>query len=608
MTCSSNTTCRPERGPRRGRLQLLIFAGALAAAAFAASPTIGQPDAAGQLMIEAQDLLAQGRAPEAEGRLHAALEAGVPRRAVAAQMGRALLAQGKTKEARGWLEAGEFSPHSALAGLRTLASLEMREGRLDRAGDAYNSALALAPNDAGLWADIARFRYVGGEHLLAVEAADHALTLGPDDPAVLLLQAELVRDREGMVPALRWFEKALERSPNDVGILLPYAATLGEAGQAVRMLAVTRQILELDPGNPRAFYLQAVMAARAGDYWLARRLLGRIAGRLDGLPGYRLVRGVAEIGAGNYALAVQVLDPLVAQQPGNRRARDLLARALFLDGEYRLVTDRFADGANREDASAYLRMTVARAFEQMGDRERAAPFLNSVAQAPSRAFRPVEGNRPVGELLAQGDLAQAGAVTGDWLARDPGNFDNLSLSGDVAAAQGDVRAALLNYASAARIRMPESLMARRFQAMFVAGQSADARRLALGYLAANPTSVEARRAVAALSAQAGDWERARRMLQSLVADGRDRDVRLLSDLALAQIGAGMADEAEATARRAYRLYPADPAAAQAWGFALALRGGKGETAAALLAKARKMAGDSPLLVQARTVLAEKRPG
>ena len=582
----------------------MIIAAALAAAIpLAPSPSNGQTGAvqsAGDLIIQARELLARGDPIGAQACLDAALQKGTPRRAIAAQMGRALLAQGKPDDARAWLEPAAFSPSSASDGFRALAELKLRDGRLDMAADAYNRALAIAPDDAGLWVDIARFRYLGGEHLLAIAAADRALSLDAQNPDALLLQGELVRDREGMEPALRWFEKALQKSPDDPDVLLQYAATLGEAGQAARMLEITRHLLEIDPNNPRAFYLQAVMAARAGNYWLARRLLDRIGGRLDGLAGYKLLVGVVEIESGNYALAIEALDPLVQSQPANRKARDLLARALFLDGEYRPLTRRFAGIADREGESAYLKMTVARAFEQLGERERAAPLLDSVARRAGPPVRPIPQNRPVGDLLAADDFVQAQATVSAWLAGNSGNFDHLSLAGDVALASGDARRALVYYGTAARIRMPESLMMRRFQAMLMLGQSAQAARLAETFLANNPQSVGARRTVAWVAARSQDWQRARRLLQSLAIDGRARDVQLLSDLALAQIGAGRPQEAEATARRAYRLYRAHPVAAQAWGLALAANGDRGKAASALLAKARAMMGDGPLLAQTRS--------
>src|SRR3546814_6376563 len=55
--------------------------------------------------------------------------------------------------------------------------------------------------------------------------------------------------------------------------LIEDAATLGDLGRMRAMLAVTRRAIAADPADPRAYYLQAVLAARAGRFDLARVLL-----------------------------------------------------------------------------------------------------------------------------------------------------------------------------------------------------------------------------------------------------------------------------------------------------------------------------------------------
>ncbi len=48
-------------------------------------------------------------------------------------------------------------------------------------------------------------------------------------------------------------------------------------------------MLAAQPGDARACYLQAVIAACAGDCNLSRRLMQLVAGRLVGLAGTRLL-------------------------------------------------------------------------------------------------------------------------------------------------------------------------------------------------------------------------------------------------------------------------------------------------------------------------------
>ncbi|KAK0358749.1 hypothetical protein LTR94_034118, partial [Friedmanniomyces endolithicus] len=93
-------------------------------------------------------------------------------------------------------------------------------------------------------------------------AADRAVALAPGDAKALTLRGELTRAQYGLAASLPWFERALAANPDSVPTLEQYAATLADAGQASHMLGLTRRLLALDPSNPRAWMMQAVMAAR----------------------------------------------------------------------------------------------------------------------------------------------------------------------------------------------------------------------------------------------------------------------------------------------------------------------------------------------------------
>ena len=76
------------------------------------------------------------------------------------------------------------------------------------------------------------------------------------------------------------YEAALQRDPWHHDALIEYAATLGDAGRTRAMLDATRRALQARPASPQAYYLQAVLAARAGSYGLARSLLQRSCSEL----------------------------------------------------------------------------------------------------------------------------------------------------------------------------------------------------------------------------------------------------------------------------------------------------------------------------------------
>ncbi len=598
MTCSSSTTCRPERNASGWRPALLLTAG-LAALAM---PLRADTSGAVKLIEEARADLARGDGIAAEIVLKKALDTGAPREAIAARMGEAMLDQGERGKARDWLGPAQFAPQEAFHGFRMLGRLERLDGNLPAAGKAYDRALAINGKDAGLWVDIGRLRYAGGEHVQAIEAADHALSLDPANASALEFRAEIVRDQFGLQAALPWFEAALAHAPDDLQALGEYAATLGELGRATDMLTVTRHMLELDGRNAQALWLQAVLAARAGDNGLARSMLDKIGDRFDRVPGAILLHSVLNLRSGNFLLAAEVLEQLAARQPGNMRAQELLAAAYYGAGSYSEVIRRFEQAAGDPAASPYLLTTVARAHEMLGQRDKAAPLLDRAALLNDRPNAPVADGSELGAMLAAKDFAGAEALAERRRTASPGNADALAMAGDAQLAQNRAAAAVDRYRIAARVRISDSLLQRIAVALVGAGQDAAAEALVESYLAQNPSSRVARRMAAALAGRQGDWARAAQLLGNLSDSTGGGDARLLADLSLAQLRTGDAEAAEKTAAEAYRLQPASAVTAQAWGMALAALKERPQDARALLDKARAIGGDNPLLAEARRQL------
>ncbi|KHK91221.1 hypothetical protein LK12_09970 [Novosphingobium malaysiense] len=576
--------------------------------ALTSSPGLGEGPPGEALIEAARAALSRGDGIDSEMKLRAALAKGASRSEVAAWMGKAYLEQDDLDKAHDWLASGNFSASTAADGWRALGLVERLQGNLAASDRAYAKALDLIPDDASLWVEIGRLRYASGQHVRAIAAADHALALDPADVRALQYRGQLVRDRYGLRAALPWFEQALRHDAKDVSVLLDYAATLGEMGRAGEAVTVTRQVLEISPKNPRAYYLQSVIAARAGNYELARGLLMRTEGKLDDQPGVQMLHGVVELAAGNYAASSEALEAVLRTKPDSRRAKDLLARAIYLGGQYRYATLRFADEIARDEASPYLLTVVARSYEALGERRHAGELLDRAARPQMAPLRVLPGQGRIGDLLArgQGNMAQAAAEAAR--RSDPGFYDSQALAGDVQLALGHARAAQERYVQAARIRMPESLFERRVAAYALAGDLRGGQVLVEEYLLQHPNSQAALRAAAWLAIGTGNAARARAILTWLRDNGNSRDVELLTSLALVEAGEGNLEAARQNAQAAYRLQRASPAATQALGFSYASLGIRTNDATALLDKAQAMVGDTPLIAQARDRLREKRRG
>lgn len=556
-------TFTPERG-----FKLTVTAVCMAAA-LVGSGLAAATSQAGAFIAAAHTALGKGDGISAEADLHRALRTGATRSEVAAAMGDALLQQGADDKARDWLAPGQFAAGQESYGWRMLARLERNAGDLPAAGKAYDRALQYAPNDAVLWVDIGRLRYAGGEQLQAIDAADRALSLAPAEPRVLEFRGQLIRDQYGLVAALPWFEAGLKQRPDDLGLLGEYAATLGELGRATDMLKTARRMLALDPGNPRALYLEAVLAARAGKMDLARTLLGRIGERMAGVPAAMLLRGVLELDAGNPNLAIDVLDRLVHLQPANGPARLLLARAAAIAGDRTQLFSAYPDEIAQ---SSYLLTLQARAQEDRGRRDLAAALL-SRAEAAGAGPGPIGERQDLGilaadwaeapgrigagvpyvrKLIVAGNLAEAGQIAEQLRQANPGSADAQAVAGDVQLLQHNPTGALERYRIAARVRLTGDLIARTALALDSARQAVAADQLVETQLAARPTERRLNRLAAQRAARRGDWRRACALLEYLAA-GAPRDPDLLDELADTRLRSGDRAGAGQAAAAAYAL-------------------------------------------------------
>ena len=177
-------------------------------------------------------------------------------------------------------EAATPAGPTSLMPQRILGRAYMALGDGSNAGTAFDRALAAAPNDSDVWTDLAGFRRFSGDIAGAIEAADRAVAARPRNAEALELRGELTRGQYGLAAAIPWFTRALEVDPGNVDALLERAATYADMGRMSDMLADASKVITLTGGHPRAFYLEAVLAARARDFELAKRLWNRTNGAL----------------------------------------------------------------------------------------------------------------------------------------------------------------------------------------------------------------------------------------------------------------------------------------------------------------------------------------
>ena len=427
-----------------------------------------------------------------------------------------------------------ISENAELVKLVDKARKRMSQGKLAEAGGLYDEAIALEGENPAIWVDVARLRYRGGEHFSALEASDYALELGPEYGPALHLKAQLVRDAHGLKASLPWFESAANADPENAELLSDYAATLGDLGRNAEMLAKLREINAFAPRYPMGLYLRAVLAARAEKPVLARSLLAKSGLYQREVPAALLLDALVDIQQGSYDTAVPTLEKLIKRQPSNVRANELLARALWLNGRDKELVAGFAARAEAADATPYLTMLVGRAYERMGERERAAPLierawsLNEV-QAVALDTLP-SGNSPTGRMrsLVKAGNTGDGVQLGARLRRElPLSSDILALSGDAAFAAGNAQGALELYGRAAKVRRSWPTTRKVIAAYRKYGDDFAADTVLARTLAGEPRNTEALLMLAERRAVAKDWRRVAILLDQAIALGAGNDPKIL---------------------------------------------------------------------------------
>ncbi|MGQ0659462.1 tetratricopeptide repeat protein [Sphingosinicella sp.] len=549
------------------------------------------PANAAARLLKARIDLALGDGVAAEAEVVRARQAGTGVEETRHLLAHARLLQG---DARGALsEVGEPTGADAAyrARIRARALAALGDGG---AGAMFDRAMALGPRDSEVFADVAIFRRNQGNIAGALQAVDQAVAFGPRNARALLLRGELTRSQYGLAAALPWFDRALEVDPGYVDARLERAITYGDLGRMQDMLADAREAHRLSGGvSNMAFYLQAVLAARARDYELARAVYNRTNGAFADRPSGMLLESAIDFGMGNVERAAQRLARLVAIQPGNRRARRLLAAARSRMDDPAGVIAAIAPLAVRPDADSYSLTLMGRALAARDDAAGASAFLARAAAPPARsALDPLSpqdfdalrrqamaepGNGPVqvrliSALLARGLGEEALARARQLQAANPGAPEVHMLVGDALGTRGDFAGAAEQYRRAANLAFSEPVALRLIEALRRSNQVPAADGVLTLFLRQNPRNVPAQIMAAARMMEREEWAEAIAVYEGLRRRIGNNDATILNNLAWAYAETGDFDRALPYARRAWALDRDNPATADTLGWIL-YRGG-----------------------------------
>ena len=403
-------------------------------------------------LLQARVYLAISNGVAAEAELDLAVRNGLRPGRIHHLMAEAWLLQGDPDRALSEADPSRVPAAFAADAARIRGRAQAVLDRDDAAKAEFATAVRLAPKNALAWADLARYRLHEGDRTGAATAATEAIRLQSRRTDVLVLQGIIARLVSGKAASLRWFDRALAVDPNDVPALLEKAATLGDMGRNREMLAVTRKALGLSPNNPLAFYLQAVMAARVGNWPLAAMLMQRTQGVIDDVPAVLLVQGLVAYRTGNTNAAIDALTRLLSRQPANIVARRGLGAAQSAVGDNIGAIETLKPLADLPGADTRTLELLARAYDASGQPEAAEPYLARVASRGTALALQKQGlpQRRAAAMAAlrQGRWRDAAMLGSAVIAGAPASFDGYNLRGVARMSLGDRAGAIADFRAA----------------------------------------------------------------------------------------------------------------------------------------------------------------
>ncbi len=528
-------------------------------------------------------------------------------------MAEALWLTGKLDEAEELLVSSVIPKQHYATAQFILARVYIDQGRLGDAATHLNTALTTYPHDRRLWTELARLRQLFGDGGGAIQAIDRAIKEGPNDVRALVLRGRIARNQYGMAAGLPWFQRALQLALDDIQALEEYGITLGDMGAYREMLKITRQINALDGRNGRAYYMQAVIAARAGDCLLSQRILDMAGSAINASPGAMLVRGVCDYRTGNYESAVGVFERLLSAQPNNVTVRRLLALTLYRSGDMQGALEHIQPLAPRADAGSYSLMIIGRVLEGLDRPQDASEAFDAAAQPVFRQMRVLDdglsdisaadGARRnpknayyvipyIRSLMRQGNLNAALNSAQQLRSANPGVANAHMIEGDVEVERGNMPAAVNAYRRTAQISFTDPVMLRLSDAYKRQGNAKAQRQMIDNYVRNNPTSLSALRVFADLRIGEGKYKEAIPALEYVLSRTGFNDSILLANLARCYAGGGDIKKALHFAGNAYYINPSNPIVTYIYGKILLDSGTRPKAARELLQKAKLLAPDN----------------
>jgi putative PEP-CTERM system TPR-repeat lipoprotein len=549
-------------------------------------------------MLLGKALMQNGEVAAAEVAFGEALRLGVNRAEVVVPLGQAFLAQGKHKLI---LEQPLFNviglPIEVQAQvwlLKSAASADM--GDLRTALKSVDEARILAPRSASSWLAEVPIRIRGKQWKEANIATEQALELAPNSAEAWYQKGAVAHVSGNLTLTLAAYNKALLLDPKHMEARVARAGIYLDMNRLAEAQVDVDELRRNSAREPRAAYLQALLAERAGQPGVAQKALKDLVALIDPVPldfiRYRpqllMLNGLAHFGLhepekakqyleefqkaqantpvakllaqiylsqSNANRAVDLLEAYLKVNPADGQAMTLLGSVLMSKGQHARAVALMQQALQNNDAPEF-RTVLGLSLIRSGQAGNGIAELEAAFKKDPRQTQ--AATTLVGMYLRSGQPAKAVTLADTLVKQHPTNAGYLNLQGMAKIQSGKVAEAKTAFEQAVKLdsaMVEPKLNLARLDIATRAFDAAAARLTAI--LKSDEKNTEAMYEMAVLSERRGQAAEAQRWLEKATDHSGPKEVRWGLELSAYHLRNGRAGPALDAVKRVSGKLPDD---------------------------------------------------
>lgn len=514
------------------------------------------PDNAEARFLLARALLQSGDAAGAETELNKAIDLKYPADQAYPVMARALLARGENRRTVA-MSYRKLNDPKARADLNaSVAAAQLNLGNLEGAREAADAAGRDAPDDPRVLVVQAQVASAGSDLPGATRLIDAAIARDPNDLEAVIFKAQLLATQGQRDAAVKVLQDAATAHPDAIGPRFQLASLLIGMRRLDDAAPQVAKMREKAPNDLRTLYIDALLAYAKNDPARTRELVQRVlAVNPDHLPSLMLA-GLAQYQLGSYAAAEDSFNRVIVKLPDEANARRGLAATYIKTGRSRQALEMVEPLARAGSQDPNLYRTAGEAALASGNLPLAARYFERANSLDANFSTQV---RLAQVRMATGESARAFSDLEALAASDKSQYeaDLALIAGHLQRREFD---AALTAADALVAKQPDKPLGHAIRgSVLLARRDLPAARASFDKaLSLDPKYYPAAFNLAMLDVREGKPEAARARYDALLAKDATSEDLLLAQADLYLMTSGSTEEATKLVERAVKAHPQSP--------------------------------------------------